>query len=177
VTGSNFRANQTTIKLEGTRRDGFRSVFFGGVRDPQIIAQVDEWLESYKVLLHNNLETLYGRRLGSDEFSIHLKVYGKDAVMGPLEPIKKVEGHEILVLAEIIAGTEDMSFDIGMRARQLLSHFDAPKGSKSANPIAIPFAPQPIKVGWAYRWTFNHVVKIEDPKELELMFPMDLVEY
>lgn len=104
VTGSNFRANQTTIKLEGTRRDGFRSVFFGGVRDPQIIAQVDEWLESYKVLLHNNLETLYGRRLGSDEFSIHLKVYGKDAVMGPLEPIKKVEGHEILVLAEIIAG-------------------------------------------------------------------------
>ncbi len=177
VTGSKFHTSKNTVKLEGTRREGFRSVFFGGVRDPQIIAQVDQWLDSYKVLLNNNLETIYGRRLTSDEFSIHFRVYGRNGVMGALEPVKQIEGHEIFVLTEVIAETENMSFDIGMRARQLLSHFDAPRGSKSGNPIAIPFSPQPLKAGWVYRWTFNHIVEIEDPRELEAMFPMDLVQY
>ena len=177
VTGSNFRISPDSVKLEGTRRDGFRSIFFGGVRDPQIIAQVDEWLDSYKKLLNDNLENMYGRKLERDEFSINFRVYGKNAVMGPLEPVKEIKGHEIFVLVEIIAKTEEMSFDIGMRARQLLSHFDPPKGSKSGNPIALPFSPQPLKAGWVYGWTFNHVVEIEDIKELETMFPIDLVQY
>ena len=177
VSGSKFSSGNYTVKLEGTRRDGFRSIFFGGVRDPQIIAQVDVWLESFKALLNDNLETLYGRRLLPSDFSINFRVYGKNAVMGSLEPVKTIQGHEIMVLVEIIAASEDLSFDIAMRARQLLSHFDPPNGSKSGNPIAIPFSPMPIKAGWAYRWTFNHVVEVDNMKELERMFPIDLVRY
>ncbi len=177
VTGSRFEPTPYTVKLEGTRMEGYRTVFFGGVRDPQIISQVDVWLASFKALLEENLRSLYGRPLRPEEFAIYFRVYGKNAVMGSLEPIKDTKAHEILVLVEIVASSEEISYDIGMRARQLLSHFDPPSGSKSGNPIAIPFSPQPLRAGSVYRWTMNHVVEIEDHKELQQMFPMELVKY
>lgn len=176
VSGSRFRPTKYTVKLEGTRKAGFRSIFFGGVRDPQIIHQVDRWLNSFKRLFEANLETLYGRKLSKNEYSLNFRVYGKNGVMGPLEPVKEIRSHEIFVLAEVIAPTEEMSWDMCLRARQLFMHFDPPSGSHSGNVLAIPFSPMNIKVGWVYRFTLNHVVEIDDLRELNEMFPIELIE-
>lgn len=123
VTGSKFNKTKYTIKLEGARKAGFRSIFFGGVRDRRIISQVDQWIDEFRKEFDSNLINQYGHK---PEYSMNFLVYGKNGVMGPLEPIKEIKSHEVFVLVEVISPTEDMSIDLATNARQTIMHFDPP---------------------------------------------------
>lgn len=181
VTGSKFTPTRYTIKLEGVRKAGFRSIFFGGVRDRRIIDNVDQWIEGFRKTFDLIEINSYGYR---PEYSMNFWVYGKNGVMGPLEPIKEITSHEIFVLVEMIAPTEDLCMDIATTAVHLLMHADTRKHAtltshislpppRSGNTLAMPFSPNWIKCGWAYHWTLNHRVVIDDMAELDGMFPID----
>ena len=173
VTGSKFNKTKYTIKLEGARKEGFRSIFFGGVRDRRIISQVGPWIEGFKKSFDSQLADQYGYR---PKYSMNFFVYGRDGVMGPLESVEEITSHEIFILAEVIAPTEDTSIDLATNARQMMMHFDPPLGPYSRNTLAIPFSPMQIKHGWVYRWTFNHRIVIDAMSELDEMFPIDYLD-
>lgn len=66
------------VKLEGVSRVGFRSVFIGGVRDPILIGQIEDFLEKCKQRALANAANGFK----DDEILIHFHVYGRNAVMG-----------------------------------------------------------------------------------------------
>jgi hypothetical protein len=71
-----------TIKLEGVRRVGYSTILMGGVRDPYILAQIDRWLAQFD----DNIKTRIRNTVGERAYEIVTRVYGRDGVMGALEP-------------------------------------------------------------------------------------------
>ena len=71
------------VKLEGVRRVGYRTIAVAGTRDPIMIREIDGILAGVESQVKDILkaETVEGR--------IFFHVYGKDGVMGALEPEKQ----------------------------------------------------------------------------------------
>ena len=86
VSGSRFApADEYTIKLEGVRQGGYSTILMGGVRDPYIIAELDSWLKQ----LDDNIRVRIAATIGNRPYEIVTRVYGRDGVMGALEPERK----------------------------------------------------------------------------------------
>src|SRR5437016_9952495 len=100
VSGSEFvRDPEYTIKLEGVRQVGYSTILMGGVRDPYILAQIDSWL----ALLDENIKTRIFFFKQKTAYEIITRVYGRDGVMGTLEPQRDggVGGHEAFILWDV----------------------------------------------------------------------------
>lgn len=83
VSGSEFVHDpEYTIKLEGVRRVGYSTILMGGVRDPYILSEIDSWLAQ----LDENVKTRIRNTVGNQPYEIVTRVYGRDGVMGALEP-------------------------------------------------------------------------------------------
>src|SRR5947207_3074435 len=99
VSGSRFTADpEYTVKLEGVRQGGWSTILMGGVRDPFILAELDSWLKQ----LDDNIRVRVGATVGNQCYEIVTRVYGKDGVMGALEPETRAGGHEVLILWDVI---------------------------------------------------------------------------
>jgi hypothetical protein len=83
VHGSRFiPSGRTTIKLEGAERAGCQAIIVAGVREPYILRQLDSWLDAMRERFKARVEEIFGGRVGPDDYDIHVRVYGRDGVMG-----------------------------------------------------------------------------------------------
>lgn len=74
---------------------GFRSMFIGSIRDPTLIACIDDFLEGAKA---QTAQVACPELLTDPEhYKIIFHIFGKNATMGALEPSTQVS-HEIGVL-------------------------------------------------------------------------------
>lgn len=88
VHGSRFiPSGRTTIKLEGAERAGCQAIIVAGVREPYILRQLDSWLDAMRERFKARVQEIFGGRVGPDDYDIHVRVYGRDGVMGRLEPL------------------------------------------------------------------------------------------
>ena len=102
MTGSRHHdAGRRSLKLEGASVVGYRSTFIGGIRDPILIGQIDEFLTGVRRAVSG-----IHPELTDGTAQLHFHVYGQDGVMGELEPSRAVP-HEIGVLGEVTAPTQD----------------------------------------------------------------------
>ena len=121
VSGSRFeKSNRYTVKLEGVKQSGFRTVFIAGTRDPTLISVIDEFVAS----CHERVAT-EARALGisPDQYQLNIRLYGKDATMGAREPVKEINAHELGILADVLADDETTSKAIMAKARYALSAY------------------------------------------------------
>ena len=124
VSGSRFApAGEYTIKLEGVRQGGYSTMLMGGVRDPFILAEIDSWLEQ----LDDNIRMRIAATVGNRPYEIVTRVYGRDGVMGALEPEKKVGGHEVFILWDVISESQELSRAIAASVSHLAVHNPIPK--------------------------------------------------
>ena len=107
-------------KLEGAIFLGYQSVIIGGIRDPLIIGQIDDWTAKLRKRLKSRVHDVYGKAPPSYHFNI--SIYGKDAVMGDLEPIKKITSHELGLVLEITSESQEISNNIISLARHQALH-------------------------------------------------------
>ena len=167
VKGSRFvPAKEYTIKLEGARLRGYSTIILGGIRDPYIIGQIDDWLEK----LAKNIAIRLKQTIGDAKYEIVTRVYGRDAVMGALEPVKKIAGHEIAVLWDILADSQELSHTIATSVSHMALHFPIPKWHGLITGLAVPFSPGEINRGAVYEFHLNHVLVPDSPTSL---FPID----
>ena len=81
------------------RQGGYSTILMGGVRDPYIIAELDCWLTQ----LDDNIRSAASpRRSATGHYEIVTRVYGRDGVMGALEPERKAGGHEVFIVWDVI---------------------------------------------------------------------------
>jgi hypothetical protein len=166
VTGTRWeRAAAYTLKLEGAARVGFRTLALAGVRDPVLIAELDAYLD--------NVRTRVAETYPPDGYRLLFHVYGRDGVMGALEPVRQVRGHELGLVIEVVADDPDASAAILALARSVALHVTYPGRKAIAGNLAFPFSPSDLKAGDAYEFNVHHLVTVDDPLEL---FPVEMVE-
>ena len=163
VRGSRFvPAQRYSNKIEGVRLAGYSSIVLGGIRDPFILADLDNWLNRLDGLIDTRLaDTMVGRR-----YEIVTRVYGRNGVSGEREPAARIEGHEVAILWDVIAETQDAAQSVATSLSHLALHNPVEKWSGLITGVAIPFSPNHINRGPVHEYHLNHVVYPEAPDTL-----------
>lgn len=172
VSGSRFiPAERYTVKLEGAEKVGYQSVVFGSVRDPFIVRQIDDWTARLRERIHGRVAQVYGAALKREQYEINMRIYGKNGTMGPLEPVKEIRSHELALLIEATAPTQEIASSVAGIIRHQALHLPIPEWSGLITALACPYNPAHLDRGAVYRFNVNHVVEPDDPYE---MFRMEL---
>jgi hypothetical protein len=153
------------VKLEGARRTGFRSLSIAGTRDPIMIASIDAILAA----VTKQVQSMSG---GKTRGTVHFHVYGKDGVMGPTEPVKETRSHELGIVIEAVAPTQEEADTLTSVTRSTLLHYGYPGRISTAGNLAFPFSPSDIRAGEVYEFSVYHLMDLDDPAD----FPLEVVE-
>ncbi len=166
VRGSRFRPTpETWVKLEAVRRTGFRTISVAGTRDPILIRSIDAVLESVR----GQVRDLLKREKIRGEVFFH--VYGKDGVMGPLEPEHEVRSHELGIVIEAVGETERDSESLCSLTRSTFLHYGYPGRISTAGNLAFPFSPSDAKMGEVFEFSVYHLM----PARAKSLFPLRVV--
>lgn len=169
VSGSVFhRSERYSVKLEGAAVIGYRTIFIGGIRDPILIGQLDGFLDAVR----KRTAAAYPE-LDTGEATMVFHVYGRDAVMGELEPLKHVVPHEVGLLGEVTAPTQDLANAICSSARIAVLHLPYPGQLATSGNFAIPLNPPENPIGSVCRFSVYHLMEVDTPDEL---FPVRYLE-
>ncbi len=170
ITGSRFVPDSVyRVKLEGSGKVGYRAFSIVGVRDPNAIRNLDRLLAFVREQMEGDYPAL-----GSDpDYRLIYHVYGRDAVMGPLEPVRKIRSHEMCVVSEVLAPTQNLALDIAklVQYRFLFGRYPGQKHSGGGAALIVDESLQPEHA--AYRWTIDHLLALKDPLEI---FPIQMHE-
>jgi hypothetical protein len=167
VSGSRFHPASTyTIKLEGAQLAGYQTVVIGGIRDPHIIRRLPELLPRAKAYFDMRIADLFSGQLLPKDYDINYRIYGRDGVMGTLEPKRDQTAHEVGVLITITAPTQAYATTIASFVAHVSSHLPVPEYEGIISSIAYPFSPPEIERGAAYRFVLNHVMVPDTPLDM-----------
>lgn len=169
VTGSRFIPSEKyTVKLEGAKKVGYRSIFIAGIRDPIAIGQMDEIIKR----VTSDVEE-YFSDIPKENYQMVFHIYGKNGVMGEYEPEKDFKPLELCVILEVAAPTQEMATAICSRARTEMLHCPYEGRIATAGNIALPFTPLEIPLGEVCKFNVYHLMEVDDPTKL---FPIKYLE-
>jgi hypothetical protein len=160
------RHEKPTLRFEGAELTGYRSFLVGGIRDPALIARIDQFMEE--------CEAQTRAMLGStDPYEIDWVVYGRDGVMGSMEPYRDSPAHELGVVAQVLAPTQELAHDVGafLEARMIGFTYEGAK-TRTGN-VAFPFSPLVHDTGAVYRFSVLHIAELADAGDLLRLFPIE----
>ena len=168
VAGSTFvPSDGYTVKIEAAQRVGYRTVSIAGARDPIFIAQVEEIIEAIRGRVADNFA-----HIPAEDYDLLFHLYGKNAVMGSLEPGAE-PAHELGIVIEAVAGTQELANTICAFARSTMLHHGYPGRISTAGNLAFPYSPSDFKAGEVYRFSLYHLLRVTDPS---VLFPIDLID-
>lgn len=159
VSGSKFvPADRYTIKLEGAQPVGYRTVSIAGTRDPIMIREIDGTIAAVR----KNVAEIYKDQTW--EYRLNFIVYGKDGVMGPLEPHPQTESaHELGIVIEAVAETQALADTVCATARSTMLHYGYPGRIATAGNLAFPFSPSDFHAGKVFEFSVYHLLETDDP--------------
>ena len=165
VSGTGFIASDPyTVKLEGVKSAGFRTISIAGIRDPILIEGIDSVLDSVTKQVR-----------GDTGFTgaLLFHVYGKDGVMGALKPEKTHVSHELGLVMEVIARDQEEANTVCSFFRSTLLHYGYPGRISTAGNLALLYSPSDVSCGQVYEFNIYHLMQVDDPKSL---FPINVYE-
>lgn len=169
VSGSSLKSSEKLIiKIEGACKIAYRTICIAGVRDPIMIRQIDECEQHVR-----DTVSTYFNNISPEDYQIIFHVYGRNGVMGALEPQKEITSHELCLILEVVAKSQDLANTICAMARSTLMHFSYKDRVATAGNLAFPYAPSDMPVGEVYRFNIHHLVEIEDTDEL---FTIEMID-
>ncbi len=167
VKGSRYvTAPKYTIKLEGAKCIGYRTVSVAGTRDPIMISKIDDIVEGVRARVADNY------RDKGYQYHLNFTIYGKNGVMGNLEPVKDAHPHELGIVIEVVANTQEQADTICASARSTMLHYGYEGRRATAGNLAFPFSPSDFHAGRVYVFSMYHIIEVDDPTSL---FPIDIV--
>jgi Acyclic terpene utilisation family protein AtuA len=165
ITGPRYvPADKLRVKLEGSGKLGERYVGIVGVRDPYTIAHIDEVIAWARRQAEE--------QLGLGGWELHFTVYGRNAILGELEPLKASPAHELGIVVQAVAPTRELAEEACMIGTRQMFYARLPAVKGTAGGIAF-LLDEVMPASPAYRWTINHTLRLDDPLEL---FPTFLTE-
>jgi hypothetical protein len=163
VTGSRFEAvEQYTIKLEGSAIAGYQTISLVGIRDPEVLGSIAVWTETLEAFLADGIARVLG--LGPNDYSLALRCYGWNAVLGALES-EDATPREVGVVLIATAPTQAVATSIAKYANPYLLHLPLP-GMTHLPSFAFMTSPAEIERGATYEFVLNHSVVVDRADEL-----------
>ncbi len=169
ISGSRFVSDSIyKVKIEGAGKVGYRGFSIVGIRDPNAVRNLDKLLEFVRA----QMETDYPALQDAAGYRLNFHVYGRDGVMGSLEPVRQIGTHEVGVVSEVLAPTQKLALDIVklVQYRFLFGKYPGQLHSGGGAALILDESLQPEHA--AYQWTIDHLLPIEDPLSL---FPVEMV--
>jgi len=167
VRGTRFIPSEKyTVKLEGAKRVGYRTVSLAGTRDPIMIRNIDEIIRGVKERVADNFKENDWR------YQILFNIYGRDGVMSNLEPMQNAVSHELGIVIEAVADTQSAADTICAFARSTMLHYGYEGRRSTAGNLAFPYSPSDFRAGEVYVFSIYHLLEVEDPTAL---FPFEIV--
>ncbi len=158
VSGSRFVPTEKYwIRLEGTRLAGYRAMSVAGVRDPIMIRDIDSILKA----VETRVKGIRGAEGETGRVFFH--VYGKNGVMGVIEPVKETCSHELGLVIEALGRTQDEADSILSLTRSTLLHYGYPGRIATAGNLAFPFSPSDVQMGKTFEFSIYHLMEVKDP--------------
>ena len=160
VSGSKFVKDRSyKVKLEGAAFVGYRSINIVGVRDPIFIEKGGEILDA--------VEAKVKEKFPKDKYRILFHLYGKNAVMGPLEPLRDARPHEMGIVTQVVADDPQLATEICEYANitMMFQHYGGQKctaGNIACLGSMEVYLPLHREV---YEWSIDHLLELDDPCE------------
>lgn len=167
VSGSRFiPTKRLRIKLEGARRAGYRSFAIAGVRDPIVISN----LNKIEAAVRATVRSLLQGSVSDSTFRLGFRYYGRDAVLGELEPNRHKLPHEVGVLMEVVADTQELADYVLSLTRSSFLHCPFEGRKTTAGNLAFASSPSDVSAGPVYEFSVYHLMDVDDQLGL---FPIE----
>ena len=154
VRGSKHVHTPYKIKLEGSAPVGYRTITIAGTRDPIMISTIESIIDAVKARV--------ALILGSEATAqVFFHIYGKNGVMGGLEPLKDTTAHELGIVIEVLAETQEQANTVCSLTRSTLLHYGYPGRVATAGNLAFPFSPSDVQAGTVYEFSLYHLMPID----------------
>ena len=148
-----FEAEEKTLKLEGVKCVGYRTVCIAAIYDPMTISRMDYIEDVVKNFVASNSS------IPADDYTLVFRRYG---------------GAEssLSVVIDCVGRTQDIADTVCSLARSRMLHCDYDGRKSSAGNLAFPFSPSDIHVGAVYEFSVFHLAKVDslmETAEIEIM--------
>jgi hypothetical protein len=148
------------VKLEGAGKVGERRLAVVGMRDPYMIQNIDKAIAWARARL--------AERFGDPEqagWQVFYHLYGRDGVMGPMDPSAPAQPHEIGVVVETLCQDGKRGEEICALAARNLFYARLPEVKGTAGAAAL-MSDEVLTGKPGYEWTLNHVMAVKEAGEL-----------
>lgn len=145
VSGSVFKeAEEKTLKLEGVKCSGYRTICPATIYDPETIRRFDFIADTVLNFVRENTKDT----LEKDSYHITFKTNG-----GPESSLG--------IIMDIVGKTQEIADTVCALVRSRMLHCDYPGRKSSAGNLAFPFSPSDIHVGAVYEFSVFHLAKVD----------------
>jgi len=170
ISNSEWIEEDYTIKLEGVKSIGFRSISLMGVRNPSTIKVLDTLTERVKSRMKEEFAPL---KEGKD-YQLNFYVYGRDAILGPIEPFRDSQPHEVGLLAEAIATSQELATALVVNTRVCFTNQQFKGRITTAGNESIPWSPSEPPLGEVHIFNVMHRMPLKNPCE---PFKTQIIEF
>lgn len=149
VTGSVFKqAAEPTLKLEGVKCSGYRTICPATIYDPETIRHFDEMVDTVmRFVKENTMNTL-----PEGSYTVSFKINGgAESSLG--------------IIMDIVGQTQQIADTVCALVRSRMLHCDYLGRKSSAGNLAVPFSPSDIHVGAVYEFSVFHLAKVDSLME------------
>ncbi len=153
VSGSVFHeAKDKTLKLEGVKCSGYRTICPATVYDSETIKNIDKITEIVTAFVKENTKNT----LPENSYEINFKLNGgAESSLG--------------VIIDIVGKTQEIADTVCALARSRMLHCDYEGRKSTAGNLAFPFSPSDIHVGPIYEFSVFHLAKVDSLLETAKM--------
>lgn len=150
-----------SIKLEGARLAGFRTICIAGIRDPILRSTIDDVVSCVRDRVASFFPDL------DLEQRLRVTVYGAKTG-GDTIPSEKKKAQEMGVLIEALGTTQKEADTICSMFRSTLLHYGYEGRVATAGNLAFPFSPSDVSSGEVYHFSIYHLMELAG----EPLFPV-----
>lgn len=145
VTGSVFKeAEQKTLKLEGVKCSGYRTICPATVYDSETVKNIEKIINTVTNFVKENTKNT----LPENSYTINFKMSGgAESSLG--------------IIMDIVGKTQEIADTVCALARSRMLHCDYEGRKSTAGNLAFPFSPSDIHVGAVYEFSVFHLAKVD----------------
>ena len=145
VFGSVFKeAEKKTLKLEGVRCSGYRTICPATIYDPLTVERFPKIVETVNAFVKENTK----KTLPEGSYTVHYKTSGgAESSLG--------------IVIDVVGKTQEIADTVCALVRSRMLHCDYEGRRSTAGNLAFPFSPSDIHVGEVYEFSVFHLAEVD----------------
>ncbi|WP_300010025.1 acyclic terpene utilization AtuA family protein [uncultured Roseobacter sp.] len=154
-------SDRYTVKLEGARPAGARTVVMALLRDPRYVANAAAWADD--IVTKCTAKVLDRMNIRAEDFRLEIRLMGQSASFGALET-RTGDPVEIGAIGIITAPSEAQAAEIGKLLNPYLLHHPLTQEEEQPT-FAFLFSPPEMHQGIVHEFALHHVLHLENPMD------------